>query len=135
VLPVRFAAFQLLLLLPAHPWQLFLRSPDLFIRKPFILKLLHPARIVPIRSALSVTPFPEHPGPPDILTGSHSPSWRCPLTRPALSTLLHPEAFPCSTVLVFLLRSYTILVSTSQCELLFNGDKNLLFPPVLQGGA
>ena len=29
-----------------------------------------------------------------ILTGSHSPSWRCPLTRPASSSSLHPEAFP-----------------------------------------
>ena len=29
VLPVRFAAFQLLLVLPAHPWQLFLWSCDL----------------------------------------------------------------------------------------------------------
>ena len=89
VLPVRFAAIQLLLVLPAHPWQLFLWSPD-----QFILKRLLPASHHP--DAISPNPWvcPDLPDPPDILSGSHSPSWRCPLTRSCAILLLLPEAFP-----------------------------------------
>jgi len=50
--------------------------------------------------ALSVKRVLDLPDLPGILTGSHSPSWRCPLTHSSDVPLLRPEAFPCSTVLV-----------------------------------
>ena len=62
VLPVRFAAFQLLLLLPAHPWQLFLWPCG----QSFILNycfLLTPPRCD--TSSWSVPGLPDPPNHPD----------------------------------------------------------------------
>ena len=66
VLPVRFAAFQLLLVLPAHPWQLFLWSCDLVHPE-----LLHPAHITPMWKLHPEVSWPSWPAEhPDRLSFS-----------------------------------------------------------------